>query len=207
MISSVPIPSRTASKAIMPGTEKRECAPCTAGSEIPSRTSPTAVIPSPAHWRQPMVRPNARSAMIASSTIPPASTTCTTESGDHRHRGDVEDPRADRRRACRSRTGCEENSLPSRPDGTAEVDRRRRAGTAVLVEKAEIRRERAAKREGDAQEQGHNGLREEVVGSGRSRRLPGFRQIRCRPKGVLDGFPQIRRIYVRPAWRVGLSGG
>ncbi len=41
MISSVPITIRPASKAIIPGTEKRECAPCTAGSEMPSRTRPS----------------------------------------------------------------------------------------------------------------------------------------------------------------------
>ena len=72
---------RPVSNAIMPGTEKRECAPWTAGNETPSRTRPPAVIASPIHWRRPMVSPSIRSAMIAISTIPPASTACTSDSG------------------------------------------------------------------------------------------------------------------------------
>ena len=81
MISSVPASSRIASNPIMPGTEKREWAPCTVGRLMPSRIRPTAVRPIPIHWRREIRSPKLRSAMIASSTTPPASTAWTTDSG------------------------------------------------------------------------------------------------------------------------------
>ena len=43
MMSSPPMPNRPASKEVMTAGEKRECAPCMAGSVIPSSTSPAAV--------------------------------------------------------------------------------------------------------------------------------------------------------------------
>jgi hypothetical protein len=81
MISSVPAPISPNSNAIMPGTEKREWAPCTPGSVKPSSTSPAAVSPRPIHCLRPTRTPSTRSAMIASNTTPPASTACTTDSG------------------------------------------------------------------------------------------------------------------------------
>ncbi len=81
MISNVPATSSPASNPIIPGSEKREWAPCTDGRVKPSRIRPTAVRPIPIHWRREIRSPKLRSAMIASSTTPPASTAWTTDSG------------------------------------------------------------------------------------------------------------------------------
>ncbi len=92
--------------------------------------------------------------MIASSTMPPASTTCTTESGTSAiaPMWKIQEPQAIEHAEREQPRG---EQLPRRPERTTEVDRRRRAGAAMLVEKAEVRRERAAEREGNAQDQSH----------------------------------------------------
>ena len=65
----------------MPASENWECEPPVAGRVTPSRISPSAVRPTPAHWRGPTSKPNRRSAITASSTTPPESTTWTTHIG------------------------------------------------------------------------------------------------------------------------------
>ena len=81
MISRPPIPNRPASKEIIAASEKRECAPCIAGSVRPSSTSPAAVSHSPSHWRRPTSKPNIRSAITAMNTTPAASETWITDIG------------------------------------------------------------------------------------------------------------------------------
>jgi hypothetical protein len=80
-ISSVPNTIRPASNAIALDAEKCDWAPWEPGSVTPSSIKPPAVSARPAHWRPPTVTPSVRSAMIASRTTPPASTTWTVESG------------------------------------------------------------------------------------------------------------------------------
>ena len=79
--SNVPATSRAPSNTTIPGTEKREWAPCTAGRLRPSSSSPTAVSTIPPHWRREIFSPNERSATTASITTPPASTAWTVDSG------------------------------------------------------------------------------------------------------------------------------
>ena len=100
--------------------------------------------------------------MIASSTMPPASTTCTTESGTSAiaPMWKIQEPHAIEHA---QREHARREQLARRPERTAEVHRRGGAGATMLVEKAEIRRERAAEREGNAQDQSHS---EEVCVSG-----------------------------------------
>ena len=52
-----------------------------AGSVITSSTRPSAVMPTPIHWRRPTLKPKIRSAMTARTTTPVESTACTTDSG------------------------------------------------------------------------------------------------------------------------------
>ena len=81
MISRPPRPKSPASKEIIAASEKRACAPCIAGSVMPSVISPIAVEMRPSHWRRRTSKPNIRSAITAMKTTPAASETCTTDIG------------------------------------------------------------------------------------------------------------------------------
>ena len=150
MISSVPASSNPDSNAIIPGTEKREWAPCTAGRLTPSRIRPTAVRPMPSHWRREIRRPKLRSAMIASSTTPPASTAWTTDRGATAIAATwkIQAPAAISIPTANSGRGIQ---TPGGADRAADVDRRSRARAAMLEQKADVRRERADQREQDAE--------------------------------------------------------
>ncbi len=80
-IKKQPMTSIAPSKPIMPASEYAEWAPCVAGSVITSSIRPSAVMPTPIHWRRPTLKPKIRSAITASRTTPVESTAWTTDSG------------------------------------------------------------------------------------------------------------------------------
>ena len=120
----------------------------------PSRISPKAVSARPIHCRRPIRSPKIRSAITASSTIPPASTAWTSDIGatdiaatwkTHAHEA-IPIPIANSRVRNSERRG---------PQRLAHVDGRCRARSAVLVEEADVGRQGAGEREQDAEKRSH----------------------------------------------------
>ena len=145
MISRPPAAIRTVSNPIMPGMEKCESAPWAAGSVKPSSISPNAVSARPIHCRRPIEQPSICSAMIASITMPPARTAWTSDSGatDIAATWNTHAPVPISQPIVNSG---EANSALADWIGLRTVHRRGRAGSPMLVEEADVRRERAQKR-------------------------------------------------------------
>ena len=106
--------------------------------------------PTPAHCRIPTVKPNQRSARTVRKTSPPEMTAWTSESGASASANDVERPGEERHEhAEREPLGAEQ------PDGArdrmAEAHVRGRAGSAMLQEEREVRREGAEERKENAE--------------------------------------------------------
>ena len=147
-----------ASKAIIAGSEKCECAPGACGSVTTSRTRPSAVRPTPHHWRPSDLE--AEDALGQHGEHHDAG-------GEHglddrqrreRHRRDVQDPGPDRD----GHADREPLLREQRPDAEprpADVDLRGLTGAAVLVQEAELRDEGAAEREKDSEVERHEGVR------------------------------------------------
>ena len=121
-----------------------------AGSVTTSSTSPAAVMATPAHWRGPTSKPKIRSASTASITTPVESTACTTDSGASASAATCSSqaPSGDAH-ADREPLGAEQRRAAAQR--MADVDRGRLVRATVLVEEAELGRDRAAEREQDAE--------------------------------------------------------
>ena len=158
VISSAPKASMPASKAIMAGTEKVECESGACGSVTPSSSRPSAVMPTPHHWRAPTSKPNTRSARTASITTPVESTAWTTDSGAKasaatcRIQAPTRDAHADGEPAA-------PEEVPDRLDRSTDVDAGSRAGAAVLVEEAQLRQDGAAQSQDESEVEGHSELK------------------------------------------------
>ena len=70
-----------ASKAISIGAANVPCSPPGEGSVATSAIRPSAVMPTPTHWRRGTVQPNSRSPRTATTITPVDSTACTMDSG------------------------------------------------------------------------------------------------------------------------------
>ena len=171
MTSSAPSTTRAPSNAIIPASENCEWAPPWPGRVIVSMINPAAVSATPAHWRRPTVSPKTRSAMTARRTTPPDRTACTTDIGA-RARAATCSTQAPSATSIPIANQREANSASRRGERPADVDRGRSAGSPVLVEEAEVRRDRAEQCQQDADVKRHG---EENGRAGRGARLSSAR--------------------------------
>ena len=151
MIRSIPPATSAPSNAIIPGTEKRESVPWTWGSVTPSRTSPNAVRPQP----HPLPAADLQPEHPLGDHRQHHDAACQHRLNDRergeRHRRDMEHPgaRGDDHPDREARATCRARS--AHRNGSAHVDRGRRAGASMLVEEADVRRESAGERKQDAE--------------------------------------------------------
>ena len=95
-----------------------------------------------------------RSAKTVRKTRPPEMTAWTSESGRHREGGDVEDPGEDGDAPAEGEPLVGEERLAG-PERMSDVHSRRLAGTAMLVQEAELRHEGAAEGKEDSEVERH----------------------------------------------------